>query len=296
MCGIYSSFRNSIKKIIIWLKTIIGIFFLFFIEKDTLPSTQEKKIFIIGNGPSAREQILANIGEFQKTDIFAMNYMANNDFYELIKPKYYIICDPNEFTSKELISKELQDARMEGWMNIVNKTTWHMSFFIPKSAYGDNDLVRLLKMNDNISICYYNDNSFVGIERIKNYVVKNGYATFPACTVLIPAIVLSLCMQYKKLYIFGAEHSWAKDMLCDENNNVCLIDRHSYGVVKRLLYKDNYGKEKSNMYTEMTSIANVFLQHMEISKFATYCGANIYNVTPCSFIDAYKKIRINDIS
>lgn len=292
----YRYLKKIINLLVIFLKTIVGILFVCFAKKNILPDSQGEKVFIIGNGPSARDQILENTEMFKQYDIFAMNYMANNDFYEIIKPKHYIICDPIAFTPNDLVSKEVRDVRMEGFMNIINKTTWNMNFFIPKHVGDNNDLVRLIRTNDNINLCFYNDNSFMGIEKIRNYVVKNGYATFPAYTVLIPAIILSLCMKYKDLYLFGAEHSWAKDIFCDENNNVCFIDRHSYGVVKRLVYKDEYGKEKSNMYTEMTSIARVFLQHMEISKFATYCGANIYNVTPCSFIDAYKKIRINDIS
>ena len=44
--------------------------------------------------------------------------------------------------------------------------------------------------------------------------------------VLVAAIYISLNLGYKNIYLLGADHSWAHDVSVNDDNQLCLNDRH----------------------------------------------------------------------
>lgn len=277
--------------------TLTSLYRMIRAERGTIhiPEQRKESIFIVANGPSVREQIDKYPDMCVNRDVMCMNYIANADFYEKLKPRHYIIADINDFTPDDVCSPELVAARTEGLNNIIAKTAWKMSFYVPSFARENKNFYEKLTANNNIDVKYFRTNMFEGFDKLKYYFYSKGLAIPGAQTVLIPAIFLAIIMGYKNIYLFGAEHSWMKDIRCDENNRVYMHDEHSYGTIKRYLYKDAFGKIPSTMYDELSSVANAFYEHNEVQKFAKYLGTNIYNVTPESYIDTYERKKIEDI-
>ena len=259
------------------------------------PNRERDDIFIIANGPSVSEQIKKYPDMCVNRDVMCMNYIANADFYEKLKPKYYIIADPNDFTSDDMCSAELLESRTKGLNNIISKTSWKMSFFIPDFARGNGSFCNNIQKNANITTMFFPTTTFNGFETIRYYFLSRGMVVPGIQSVLIAAVYLAIIMGYKNIYLFGAEHSWLHDIFCDDDNQVYLYDRHSYGTEKRILYKDAFGKEKTTMCFQLAAAVELFRQHEDLQKFAQYLGVSIYNVTPGSLIDVYERKKLENI-
>ncbi len=259
------------------------------------PQRSSDDIFVIANGPSVKEQIAEYPNMCVNRDVMCMNYIANADFYEKLKPKYYIIADPNGFMPDDMCSKELVEGRTKGLDNIISKTLWEMYFFIPDFAKKNGAFHKKIAVNDNITVRVFPTTIFYGFEKIHYYFLKRGRVIPGMQNVVIPAVFLAIIMGYKNIYLFGVEHSWMHDIFCDDDNQLYLYDRHAYGVEKRLIYKDPYGKIRPSMYEQLMSTATAFKQHIELQKFAKYSGVNVYNVTPGSFLDVYERKRLESI-
>lgn len=246
-------------------------------------------VYVVANGPSVANQISERPNLLEGKAVFCMNYAANTDFYEQLKPKYYVICDPNDYQSYSRQSPELQKLCREGIENIVKKTQWPMTFFVPSWVQDNCDAIKLLRLNNNITISYYNSTLVEGFDWFKFYCWEKGFG-MPNCqTVLIAAITLAIQLGGKNIFLLGAEHSWLKDLFVGDDNLVYTWDTHSYGIQKRVCYKDVLGFEPISLAEELFSVAKAFEVHNVMREFSNYCCVNIYNATPGSYIDAYER-------
>ena len=83
----------SLAKVLLYSRFVVGI----------------KKIknsgscFILGNGPSLKADIVKYIDEIKNSNTFVVNDFAKSDFYEVVKPKYYVLVDPS-YWSKDVFN------------------------------------------------------------------------------------------------------------------------------------------------------------------------------------------------
>ena len=54
-----------------------------------------KQLFILGNGPSLRQNIENDLSFLQSHDSLAVNFAANAPEFGLIRPKFYLLADPH---------------------------------------------------------------------------------------------------------------------------------------------------------------------------------------------------------
>ena len=62
--------------------------------------------------------------------------------------------------------------------------------------------------------------------------MENGWGMPRPHNVLIPSIILSMRMGFKKIYLAGADHSWLKEIFVSEDNEVFLTQKHFYDEKK----------------------------------------------------------------
>jgi hypothetical protein len=117
----------------------------------------------------------------------------------------------------------------------------------------------------------------------------------PFCqNVLVAALYMTLRLNYKKIIIVGADHSWHQSLLLDDNNLVCMNNRHFYDQETSLSpwSKDGTVDNIWSMGELFHALAKMFEGYEEIEKYSLYRNAKIYNASSMTFIDAFQRRNI----
>lgn len=257
-----------------------------------LPQNENEEIYILGNGPSVKEKMIEDEEAFSGKTLICMNYMVKADFYEKLKPRYYILCDPALFV--ENVSDYLKKERNELLHLMIQKTRWEMYLMLPFQAKKSNRIYEKAENdNKNIKILYFNSNFFNGFDCIKFRIWEMNRGMPGLFNVVIAALVLAINMGYRNIYLLGVESSWFKFFESSQENLLYMLDGHCYDKgngVKRVLYSDSEGKVPINIHEELYNCYCCFKEYHEIQKYAKFRGVNVFNVTPNSFIDAFPKV------
>lgn len=55
---------------------------------------KNKSLWVLGNGPSLAAQLQEYLDAFLQHDIMCMNHFASTEYFEKLKPRYYVMVDP----------------------------------------------------------------------------------------------------------------------------------------------------------------------------------------------------------
>lgn len=106
------------------------------------------------------------------------------------------------------------------------------------------------------------------------------------------AIYALLNLGYKKINLYGVDHSFLKDLCVNNNNQLCIIENHFYGNKFRIFPPRPDGRiwhMKDFVYDKYLT----FKEHEIMADYAKYLDAEIINCTKSSWIDAYKRKEYN---
>lgn len=113
--------------------------------------------------------------------------------------------------------------------------------------------------------------------------------------VLIPSIMIGIWLGYKEIYVVGADHTWSKTLEVDANNTVISVQPHFYEDNKAEAARVASVYADVKLHEIMYSFHVAFKAYHQIEDFARKMGVNIYNATPGSFIDAFRRRDISMI-
>lgn len=257
------------------------------------PKHDGERLFIFGNGPSVSYLYKNNKKIIEKSKCMCVNFMANSEYYEKIRPSYYVIMDKYAF----LYDKEKDERRIaitkRGWKNILEKTKWSMILFMPCYAKENEQLMKQIAKNKCIySYFYHSDLFFDKLRRWKDErftLYTNGYLVPFACNVIVIAIFLGIKLGYPNLYLLGADISWITSLECGEDNVVYFLDQHCYNMIGNKEYYA-YGPRRNDMALVFEILSNVFKGCKEMQEYALENNISVYNLNINSYIDAFKKI------
>ena len=119
--------------------------------------------------------------------------------------------------------------------------------------------------------------------------------------VLVGSLFLSIRMGYKEVYVYGADHSWLKDIFVAEDNMVYLSQKHFYdnqvdssdhyaGSNRRPMYSTDKN-EVRKLHEVLYKFTVTFKSYWELERYASKKAISINNCTPNSFIDAFSRIK-----
>lgn len=263
-----------------------------FFEKNN-----ESKIVIIGNGPSLKATMEKSQSYIVQSQTMVVNQFAQTDFFEIVKPNYYLLVDPAYFRPYSLLPSDLVDKFKKLSSALVYKTKWPMILITPYVT-GTSNLLDEIQENKNIVIKHFNGvgggELFSGRFRFclwnKNFISPLGY------TVLNTAISLSISMYFKEVYLIGADSSWHEDLRLDQNTNELYIeDKHFYGSPKRTrVYLDLDRTKPSKVHEELFSVATTLRSYWILEEYAKYNQVKVYNSTTYSWIDSFERYNITD--
>lgn len=242
-----------------------------------------KSIRILANGPSLSKE-LKEMTDNASYDYGMLNHSILTPEFEKFKPSYYFIADPLFFT-RDWNSDD--KARKK----LFNSVSWELVLFIPIEYF---DFMKSEIDNKNVTIKTFPKSLPKGFEypvHIKNFFYKKGWASPTIQNILVGAIYASIMEGYHTIYIYGADHSWLKQISVDDNNQVCQVDKHYYD--NDIIKPKPWIKPDGTPFT-MSSLLNTltytFRSYEELVEFALHIGdIKIFNMTKESFIDSFPR-------
>jgi hypothetical protein len=252
-----------------------------------------KEVVILGNGPSLKDTFndINDYNFIKNKDIFVVNsFMKDDKFYEL-KPKYLCLMDPIYWDTN--LSKEVQTL-LNNDKKELEKVCWNLIIFMPKAAKNNNVFKDLSKTNSYIKFCYINTDTSNTSNKTYLYSMYKQNITMPAVqNVLIGCLYIAINLGYKNIFLYGADHSWHLSLIVNDNNIPCIIDKHFFDREEISQYTPVYKDASWNTPFRISELFKAYMvvheQYEILEDYSKYMGANIYNLSKFSCIDAFQR-------
>jgi hypothetical protein len=252
---------------------------------------QIKDCLIIGNGPSFKKLYEDKPNFFYNKDLVCVNHFPKTDFFEKLKPQYWVLRDSAfwKLTHQQIIEETLEAA--------VTKTTWPLTLLIPALAIRHVHFMNKIKTNKNIRLVFYNPIAIPYIKWLSNKLYKWNLA-MPYCRNVIGAAIYTMINKgYSPIYLTGVESNFHTNLIVTPNNDFGMYDVHFYDKNKEGSFKSfkeiyTHKPDRYYVYEEFYSLYLCFKMYVIIQQYAYSQKAIIQNTTLDSFIDAFPKIKI----
>lgn len=251
--------------------------------------TDKGVINILGNGPSLSSSIATLANRVGRQSFFAVNDFAVSDAFTILQPDNYVLIDPAYFSD----NTNAADIEMRNrvFSRMHEKVSWKMQLYVPYKVYR-NKVFKETISNNNIEICPFN---YIGFHPTKtkfySYILKKNLGTVPVGNVLGAAIHIALNKGYQEIHIYGADHTWTKDLCVNEQNQVCTIKRHFFNdkATEELVPWHASDTHIFKMHEILMCLYKHFYGYEFLEWYASNLGCKILNCTPGTFIDAFRR-------
>ena len=249
-----------------------------------------KSVIVLGNGPSAKSLESAHDNS---VDIICVNDFASSPLFEVYKPNAYLIWDPAYWTPTEKTNAADYENRIKTLDSLVDKTTWDLDFYCPIEAVKSGT-IQCLSNNPKIRIIPINRCELSLTDAPYYYKALEKNSGSPSVNVVAIGVWLSINLGYSTIYLLGAENSWSKDIVVNDNNEVCTIREHFYGEKVFEVWRKS-DTSLYHLHEILSDLSKLFLNYQLLSKYAKMKSVRVYNCTPGSFIDAFARRSIDEI-
>ncbi len=252
-----------------------------------LPATfgNPDELLILANGPSLNRTVESASAFIQGKTLLAVNFCVTSPLFERLKPEIYLIADPLFWIVPE--------KRVSLFGTLAEKTTWPMSLFVPVRAMKSDTWQPLLAGNPHINLCLYNTTPIDGFQGFCNWIFSKGWGVPRPHNVLIPAITIGLRLPFHKVYLAGADHSWLPEITVTDDNVVLMHQKHFYdqGTSKaQTVLQENLHTQR--LHNILYHMYVAFKSYFMLEAYARKLGKEVINITPGSYIDAFKRMKV----
>ncbi|MBC7411119.1 MAG: hypothetical protein H7331_01525 [Bacteroidia bacterium] len=258
-----------------------------------LPKATNDTCIVLGNGPSLKTTLEKHSTILLKTDLLCVNNFATANEYELLKPSYYLMLDPNYWYDNPT------DLVKQTYDSLQTKTVWKLQLILPFEAKNAKALNSLISNNKNIEVRFINYVVFKGFNVLGNFLYTKNIAMPQSQNVLVACLFAGINIGFKKLYLTGADHTWHENLHVNENNDLCLKDIHFYEnkeqVKYRMFYKDSTQTLTFKMHEILATLSKSFYGYINVNNYAKYRNVSIYNASEISFIDAFERKKLDTL-
>jgi hypothetical protein len=255
-----------------------------------LPQTSRDTSVVVGNGPSLFASLEGHVEWLSETPCWCVSTFASTPFFERIRPQYYVFADHAWW--EDVVSSEIADLRRTTYREIEQRTKWPMTLFFPAEAGATEYFRRSIARLNNVAISFFNSTRLTSFNPVVFELYRRQLGIPTGGNVLISALYLALTVGLRQIYLVGADHSWLEDMRVNDDNVVCLRQKHFSSDDRVELKPFEKFHDASEFYTmseALRVLADLFNGYQEISKYAQRLGAHIVNATPNSYIDAFDR-------
>lgn len=269
---------KSIVKIAMTRRGNIGVMAQCTGSRDTDSGVAAKSLYILGNGPSLRQNIEHDLEFLQSHDTLAVNFAANSPEFKIIKPKFYLLADPHFF-------ENTNDPNVRQLLDNLNRTEHEMTLFIPSTA----KVPAATFSGGNLRIATFPFIAVEGWEWLENMAFSRKLGMPRPRNVLIPSIMTGAWLGYRDIYLLGADHSWLKTLDVTDDNQVVSVQPHFYKEDERELTRIRTDYVGRRLHEVLESMQIAFRSYHRINDWTRKNGISIYNATPGSMIDAFER-------
>lgn len=248
-------------------------------------SAMGEKVAILGNGPSLAKELPALVAKRDEYDFMAVNFFAEDEQFEELKPAYYILSDPMFFRATAM--QQRVDAL---YRLLAERVSWPMTLYVQYYNPEKFDY-RAALPNDNIRIVPFHTTLYEGFSSVRHWLFKRGLGSANYGTVVQVGEYVALLLGYRRLELYGVDHTLFDGLVVDEQNRLCRRDSHYYDTAP-VEPKPIMKKVPAEPYTVaeyLAETAQLFRGHEILRDYAASLGAEIVNCTKCSLIDSYKR-------
>jgi hypothetical protein len=238
---------------------------------------------ILCNGPSLNQSINDEYNFIANHTKIVVNFSPCSSLFWDLKPEFLVLVDPSFWVDN--ISHQLKEKINELNKNLI-RVDWSLKIIMPNFAKDKNHILSSVK-KDNIEIIYINSaqsNKVDLQDRLIDYKVNKSSPLFQS--VSVAALYFAINIGFKKIYLFGYDHDWIKNMKINEKNQIVFRDNHYY---------DNSEKESevinSTLLEEYKAQYQLHLSYQELSKYEKEMGVKVFNCTKNSMLDSFERLN-----
>ena len=250
----------------------------------------EGRMLILGNGPSLKEQMPKLIEQeaWKKGDIMAVNFFATSDEFSILKPKYYILSDPQFFR------KAGYSDRVEAmYRALAERVSWPMTLYVQYYNPEKFDYAAAIGHNPNIRIVKFHTLVFHGFRSVEFWCYRRGLGSGNFGTVVQNGEFVAMLLGYRTIELYGVDHTLLEGLVVDDKNRLCRTQSHYYDTEpaqpKPIYVNATTPPRPYTMASYLAETAELFRGHEVLAEYARTQGVRIINCTKGSMIDAYER-------
>ena len=242
---------------------------------------------ILGNGPSLAEDLprLIERREHETKDVMAVNFFALDERFETVRPAYYVLSDPMFFRDSAC-----RDRVAELYRVLDEKVTWPMNLYVQYYNPERFDY-RAALPNPRIRIVRFHTQVYRGFGSVGFWLFRHGLGSANFGTVVQVGEYVALLLGYRRIELYGVDHTLLDGLCVDDANRLCRADRHYYDTLppapQPIYMKVPHVPYTMSVY--LAEVAELFRGHEVLRDYAAALGARIVNRTRGSMIDAYER-------
>jgi len=268
-------------------------------------SKVSNELLVLGNGPSLKTDYQALLGFAEGKDVLGVNYFAVTHEFMEVKPRYHVITSLQYWNKDE--NQSWDNDRKKVFESLIERVSWELHLFVPVQARKSVKWIEFMSKNPLIKINYFNVTPLDGDPKFfKRYISKFKALPRPH-NVLVPSLIIGINLKYNKIYLAGAEHSWIPEIFVTKDNVPMVAQKHFYHDqfkdLNSTLLLDNakpFYRENSLEHKKLHEILQkfyyTFKSYWFIKEFASFTNTEIINLTEGSYIDAFEKKTIHEIT
>lgn len=232
---------------------------------------QDRRCFILGNGPSLANQNLTLLKNDMK---IVVNSFYRHPQVEEIHPEYWVVSDPLFWQQPE--------NTLEPLLNALQSKRFRTKFFIPSE--GASLLIERADAGANIDphIFHYNHN----LTRIEDIDLSQNVPPWGQ-NVICTALMIAFHLGYNDIYLMGCDHTWweyTKEKYVED----ALQHRHFYQNPVEL--KLSTLPEQLTYEELQQTIVNQRKQYELLKEYGNKKRQYIYNATRGGLLDIFPRI------
>ncbi len=242
---------------------------------------------VLGNGPALADelpQLLAAAADGSR-DFLAVNFFAQDERFGQLRPAYYVLSDPMFFRASA------ESERVAALYRTMNeRVAWPMNLYVQYYNPERFDY-RAALPNPHIRIVPFHTQLYRGFRALEFRLFRRGLGSANFGTVVQVGEYIALLLGYKRIELYGVDHTLLEGLCVDDENRLCRADRHYYdgapATPKPMFQKVPH--RPYTMATYLAEVAELFRGHEVLRDYAATLGAKIVNCTRGSMIDAYER-------
>ncbi|MBQ3247437.1 MAG: hypothetical protein IJB08_05295 [Alistipes sp.] len=248
-------------------------------------AASHERVAILGNGPSLARELPTLLERKCEYDFMAVNFFAEDERFVELKPAFYLLSDPMFFRATAMQSRVDALYRL-----LTERVTWPMTLYVQYYNPEHFDY-RAALPNENIRIVPFHTTLYEGFPSVRRWLFRRGLGSANYGTVVQVGEYIALRLGYRRLELYGVDHTLLDGLVVDADNRLCRRDSHYYDTTpaepKPIMKK--VPAEPYTMAEYLAETAQLFRGHEILRDYADSLGAEIINCTAGSMIDAYKK-------